>query len=217
MSVAFLATLLADTTGDDPSSPPRAFGGRDETPRVEEVAADRALVRRLTQGDEAAFRDIVAEYFGRLSRFAYSLVGARDIADDIAQDVLARIWERRVTWHPEHSIEAYLYGAVRNAALNELRRTNVRNRKTAALTEAIEHDTQRPDVIDRLSIETMSRALRAEIDRLPERRRTALRLRYEEGLMYPTIAATLGISVKSAEQLVALTIQTLRKALRHLR
>jgi RNA polymerase sigma factor (sigma-70 family) len=56
-------------------------------------------------------------------------------------------------------------------------------------------------------------ALRAAIARLPERRRTAIRLRYEEGMTCAAIGSVLAMSTKSAEQLVALSVRALRKML----
>jgi RNA polymerase sigma-70 factor (ECF subfamily) len=216
MSAALLAVLSAPFDGGSAS-------GADDLEIVRRLEAEarlaeQALVARLRDSDESACRELVETYFPRLARFAFGIVGAQDVADDIAQDVLAQVWEQRTTWTLEHSLKAYLFGATRNRALNELKRRHVRERKSGAVAESLAYRAgQIPDVVDQMSTDAMVGALRAAVAELPERRRTALRLRYEEGLTYPAISTILGVSVKSAEQLVALTVQSLRTTLRRFR
>jgi len=174
---------------------------------------DHALAARIRAGDEHAFRALMHAYFGRLARFTYSIVGTRDLADDIAQDVLASVWEQREDWHPERSIKTYLFSAARYRALNELRHRAVRAKSAPLIEVAMTERSDTPDVHEQLTVDVAVARLRVAVAQLSERRQTALRLRYEEGLTYPAIAAILGVSVKSAEQLVALSIQTLRTAL----
>jgi RNA polymerase sigma-70 factor (ECF subfamily) len=204
MSVALLQTLLA--------APSERGEGHAFSPTHDEDA-ERALVARLRAGEEQAFRELMQTYFVRLARFVEGIVRARDIADDIAQDVLASVWEQRAQWAPTRSIKTYLFGAARNRALNELRHHSVRARHAAAIEAAIMDDAEPIDIHDRLSLPAAVARLRSALARLPEHRRTALRLRYDEGLTYPAIAGILGMSVKSAEQLVALTVRALRKQL----
>ena len=48
---------------------------------------------------------------------------APDIAEEIVQEVLWYVWEHRATWDVHSGIRAYLFGAARNRALNELQRS----------------------------------------------------------------------------------------------
>jgi RNA polymerase sigma-70 factor (ECF subfamily) len=213
MSAALLSVLFS-TSSDD------SAGSRSDTPHTDADtrAADTELLARLRSGEESAYRDLITRYNERLSRFAFGIVRARDVAADIAHDVLLRVWERRESWEPEHSLKSYLFGAARNRALDELKHRGVHARAESAIVETVTHRaTSTPDVVDQLSFDAMAAALRSAIAGLPERRRTALKLRYEEGMTYPAIADVLGVSVKSAEQLVALTVQELRKTLRRFR
>jgi len=217
MSAALLSALAADIfNGSDRTSP--AQRAVQEQRAADARAMEQTLVARVRAGDEAAFRALMQEYFPRIARFAMGIVGARDVADDIAQDVLASVWAQHTTWAPAHSIKAYLFGSARNRALNELKRRRVRASAAPVITEALEyHAASAPSAVDDVVIGEMIVALRRLVAHLPERRRTAIRLRYEEGLTYPAIAEILSVSVKSAEQLVALTVQSLRKGLRRFR
>lgn len=176
--------------------------------------AERALVDRVRSGDELAFRELMDTYFNRVARFTYGIVKSREVAQDIAQDVLANVWHARKDWSPRYSIKSYLFGAARNRALNELKHLSVKEVHEGEIELEITTNATGTDIHDRLTLERAVRALRIAVSHLPERRQTALRLRYEEGMTYPAIAATLGISVKSAEQLVALTVKALRKELK---
>jgi RNA polymerase sigma-70 factor (family 1) len=212
MSGALLSIVFASGSGDDGSSAPH------ERYDASAQTTDRTLLARLRAGDASAYRELVASYNERLVRFAYGIVRSREVADDIAHDVLLGVWERRDVWEPEHSLKAYLFKATRHRALDILKHRGVHARAANTIAESITHHAESaPDVLDRLSFDAMAAALRTAIAELPEHRRTALKLRYEEGLTYPSIASVLGVSVKSAEQLVALTVQALRKTLRRFR
>jgi RNA polymerase sigma-70 factor (ECF subfamily) len=174
---------------------------------------DRAIITRIQRADLSAFDELVDRYYDRVARFIYGLIGERDVAEDLAQDIFLRVWTLGTQWAPRGSVAAYLYRAARNRALNVVDRQRVRVRAEQILKE---DGVVPPPDADLLMIERVA-ALRVAFANLSERRRTALRLRYEEGLTYPAIASVLSMSTKSAEQLVALSIQTLRKALAMLR
>lgn len=106
-------------------------------------------------------------------------------AEDIAQDALLRAWRRRSTLRESGSRKQWLATIVRNEAFRQ-------------------HARRRPDPVDTTETEigvdddrvqsTVERAdIHAALDRLDERDRQLVRLRYEEDLTQATIARRLGI------------------------
>ena len=61
-------------------------------------------------------------YTERLAAYAYSIVTSRETAEEIVQDVFLAIWQRREQWLVRGTLKQYLYGSVRNGALNALKR-----------------------------------------------------------------------------------------------
>jgi len=159
-----------------------------------------------------ALSAILDAYFDRLVRFAYGLVGSADLAEDIVQDTLVRVWETRHTVRTDTSFRSFLFTAVRRRALNALKHAAVEGRYVADV-RAGTREPARPielSIEETLDAVTVGRAIRAAIAQLPERRQTAIRLRYEEELPFAAVAEIMGISEKAAKDLVARTIREIR-------
>ncbi len=198
----------------------RSFSGqtslsRDFTRQRDQAAldAERSLVQRIREGDPNAFRTLMEQHFPHATRLANTFVHEQDAAEDIAQDVFTRIWDRREHWEPRVSVRAYILGAVRHAALNVIRHRDVETRYVAL--EIVGDGIDSP-VGDRLDRVAQLVALHAAILDLPERRRVVLTLRFEMELSYPEVGSALGISANAAKELVIRTVESLRVRLRDL-
>jgi RNA polymerase sigma-70 factor (ECF subfamily) len=192
-------------------------------------APERALdvregewIEGIRRGDVSAFEAMVRAYGPRLARFAVGLLGSREDAEDIAQDVLWRVWEGRGAWRPTVSLRAYLFTAVRNRALNLLQRDRIRARYYQEATQqAAAHDSELytiPSPAAVLEEEeeriALAAALRQAFAGLTERQQSAVRLRYEHGLTFPEVAAALAVSLSAAEKIVARALRALRAGMR---
>ena len=94
-------------------------------------APERDWVARIRGGDAPAFEALFHAYHAPLCAFANRLVGVRDLAEEIVQEVFLYIWERRETWDVRSSVKSYLFTAVRNAAMSYLRHERVVRQRTA--------------------------------------------------------------------------------------
>jgi RNA polymerase sigma-70 factor (ECF subfamily) len=178
-------------------------------------------IEGIRRGDVAAFEAMVRAYGPRLARFAIGLLGSREDAEDITQDVLWRVWDGRGAWRPPVSLRAYLFTAVRNRALNLLQRSRIRARYQAAMHHMAQHDAELyairspaatlDEEEERVAV---TAALRRAFAGLTERQQSAVRLRYEHGLTLPEVAAALAVSLSAAEKIVARAIRALRAGMR---
>ena len=178
------------------------------------MSTDAKLVLQLRAGDSRALTALVEDHFGALVRFAYYLLGSRDWAQDVVQDVFVRIWEHPETFAPTRSLKQYLYAAVRNHALNEQKYEAVRMRHQEATRAAAEAD---PSLIGTPSQENAilhDATIQVALRQLSDRRQQAVRLRIEEQLTHAEIGQILGISTVAAERLVLRALEDLRKILR---
>jgi RNA polymerase sigma-70 factor (ECF subfamily) len=178
---------------------------------------DGEWIEGIGRGDAGAFEAMVRAYGPQLARFAGGLLGSREDAEDIAQDVLWRVWEGRGAWRPTVSLRAYLFTAVRNRALNLLQRDRIRARYQVATQQMAQYDAELQEVAspaDVLNAEEDRLALVAALRRafagLTERQQSAVRLRYEHGLTFPEVAAALAVSLSAAEKIVARAIRAMR-------
>jgi RNA polymerase sigma-70 factor (ECF subfamily) len=118
-------------------------------------------------------------------RFAYRYAKSPAEAEDIAHDALLRAWRRRSTLRDAGSRKQWLAAIVRNEAFREF----ARNRPDPVDTLEAQHGED-----DERVLATVERAdLHAAMDRLNERDRQLVRLRYDEDLTQTAIAHRLGI------------------------
>jgi RNA polymerase sigma-70 factor (ECF subfamily) len=219
MSLPLLAAIFSGRDADGPNraherTHERVHGSAlGETASERTIpAADRAFLEQIRAGDVRAYEDLFRAYFSPLSDFCESIVGTSDAAEEIVQDVLWSLWERRVTLEVHESIRAYLFSAVRYRALNDLR--NRRHRATLLEREAGAFDTAEWSIADRTTeIADLVAHLRRAVAALPAGRRHVLSLRWDHGLSYAEIATVLGSSVKAVENQLNRTLNQLRREL----
>jgi len=147
-------------------------------------------------------------YYRMLCAFAMPYVKDAERAEDLVQDLFFRLWLDREKLTVNTSVKAYLFTAVRNRCLNEVK---VQGRVRSLVEER--DDVQEED--GRSEDEHTERIARvqAAIEALPEERRRVFKLSRYEGLKYHEIAERLGISVKTVENQMGKALKTLREDL----
>ena len=73
-------------------------------------------------GDERALETLFQSHYASLCEFAVRYVREEALAEEIVQDLFADLWARRAEWRVRGPVRAYLFGAVRNRALNVRKR-----------------------------------------------------------------------------------------------
>lgn len=149
--------------------------------RIVEV---RRLDQRVSRGDPSDAWDW-DEVHRICLNFAFRIAKNRTVAEDIAQDSVVRAWRKRTTLRNSEARKSWLGTIVRNEAMREFAR------KRPAPTDTLE-DWQGSE--DERVVATVERAdLHAALERLNERDRQLVRLRYDEDMTQEAIAGRLGI------------------------
>jgi RNA polymerase sigma-70 factor (sigma-E family) len=154
---------------------------------------------------------IFRQHYAELVRLAVMLVGDRPTAEDIVQDVFARLHVRRHRPGPSGDHLAYVRACVLNGCRTALRRRAVLSRFGGAHLPLPElpHSSAEQEVIQAESRRQVLAALAA----LPPRRREVLVLRYYLGLRETEIAAVLGITPGTVKSTAARGLGALARAL----
>jgi RNA polymerase sigma-70 factor (ECF subfamily) len=174
------------------------------------------LADRVRQGDERAFEQLFRSYYGGLAAFAIRYVGDRSAAEELVQGLFADLWTNRASLDVKTNLRSYLFSAVRNRALNARRRALIERdwgegEDRADVEAMMQWTPDRPDAA--LEHAEATERLRAAVDRLPERCRLVMQLRWRDQLSYAEIAETLGISVKGVENQLSRGLKALRDML----
>ena len=176
---------------------------------------DAEWVAAVRTGDPAAFEALFHAYHAPLCTSAHRYLGARDLAEEIVQEVFLFVWERRETWHVRTSVRSYLFTAVRNAAMSYLRHERVVRQREPEVRE-LHHARPTSPEADALDAE-IAVAVQQAVSRLPARCRLVFTLNREQGLTYAEIAKVLGISPRTVEVQIGRALKSLRRCLAELR
>ena len=155
------------------------------------------------------FRTDILPLKNELYRLALRITLNPAEAEDVVQDTMIKIWNRREQWDEIASIEAFSLTLCRNLALDRNKRAD---NQTAQLDDS--HDPPDRSYASNPEEQTVQRdriaLVRKLIDSLPEKQRSCMQLRDLEGKSYKEIAAVMNIS----EQQVKINIFRARQAIR---
>lgn len=156
-----------------------------------------------------SFQNDVLPLKDMLFRLALRITLNSAEAEDVVQETMLRVWNRREQWDGLDSMEAFCLTICRNLALDRSRRMDNQTLSLEAEadpTDASYHSNPEEQAVQRDRI----RLVRQLINQLPEKQRTVMQLRDIEGKSYKEIAAVLGIS----EEQVKVNIFRARQAIK---
>lgn len=139
--------------------------------------------------ENISFRTTVLPLSDKLYRLALRITMNKAEAEDVVQDTLLKVWERREEWEQINNLEAFAIATCRNRALDIMKRAG---RKTEKLDEMAHFSAQTPH--EQLVANEEISLIRRLMDDLPEVQRTIMLLRDIEGKTYQEIAQTLDIN-----------------------
>ena len=156
-----------------------------------------------------SFQTDVLPLKNELFRLALRITQNRAEAEDVVQETMLKVWNRRDEWSQLESMEAFCLTICRNQALDKLRRMDNQTQSLDATidpTDASHTANPEEQTIQRDRV----RLVQQLIDQLPEKQRSCMQLRDIEGKSYRDIAAVLGIT----EPQVKVNIFRARQAVR---
>lgn len=150
----------------------------------------------------------------RLFRLSLRITLNREEAEDVVQDVMLRLWQRRDELTDVANLETYAMTMARNLALD--RKALSANRSVSLDEELHDHasNADAPDV--RMMHSESAARLNSAIDSLPEKQRTVLQLRDIEGRSYADIAAILSLSESDVKVTLFRARNKLKEQLQHI-
>jgi RNA polymerase sigma-70 factor (sigma-E family) len=152
--------------------------------------------------DDPGFHDYVAARSRSLLRTAYLLTGNRADAEDLVQAALAKTYLAWDRIEDRGALDGYVRRAMVNTHISWWRRRRLEEYPTDVIPDqAIADHSIASDLHD-----TLKRA----VDRLPQRMRTAVLLRYFEDMTEAEIASLLGVSLGTVKSTVSRAVARLR-------
>lgn len=157
-----------------------------------------------------SFRNDVLPLKNELYRLALRITMSREEAEDIVQDTLIKVWDKRSDWGDIGSIKAYSLRICRNLSLDRIKKKENNNDLLDESSFALLASTTSPQ--DKMIEKDRVMLVREIVASLPEKQRSCMQLREFEGKSYKEIAEVLNIS----EEQVKVNIFRARQAVKQL-
>jgi RNA polymerase sigma-70 factor, ECF subfamily len=184
---------------------------------------DVRLMLDVRDGNAAAFEELVLRYQGRLLTVLRHLVGNREQAEDLAQEVFLRVYRARESYQPDAKFSTWLYTIAHHAAANALRS---QSRRPEVTIQARDSGPMGARPLDRMLLASsgqmparqLAKAELREIvgmalESLSERQRMAVLLSKFEDMSYADIGEVMEMSPQAVKSLLSRARENLREVL----
>lgn len=156
------------------------------------------------------FSNIWLPLADRFYRVAFYLLESESDAEDAVQELYLKLWSARRTLEGIQNPAAYGISLLKNICIDRIRKRMVRKAEPLEKVPQLEGDRleNRTDMKDTL------RYLLEEMEKLPDKQRTVLRMRAIDGLEYEDISRRTGLSKVHIRVLVTTARKTLKSKIR---
>jgi RNA polymerase sigma-70 factor (ECF subfamily) len=180
-----------------------------------EPGGDEALMLRYAAGELEAFQRLYDSHRGGLYRYFLRQTN-RAVAEELFQDVWARVIQHRKRYRPEASFKTWLYTLAHNRLVDHWRREG---RRVVDLSELNEDDCEfesadpNPGPQRRVDLRECLEQLLQLVTGLPDLQRQAFLLRHEAGMTLAQIAEAMNTGAETTKSRLRYAMERLRSAI----
>lgn len=131
------------------------------------------------------FNDDVFSLRDKLYRFSLSIVRRNDIAEDVVQEILIKVWEKREEWENWRNMNAMIFTMTKNLSLDKLKS---KNNQLYSIPDNYDTESDSASPAQRVISQDVERIIHRAIGTLNEIQRMVIQLRDIEGYTYQEIA-----------------------------
>ncbi|MFK1735894.1 RNA polymerase sigma-70 factor [Bacteroides fragilis] len=150
--------------------------------------------------------------YPKVKAFAWKLLKSEEDAEDIAQDIFAKLWTNPEIWENQETWNSYIYTMVRNHIYNFLKHKSIRQTYQEQCTKE-ESAISETDIHDQLYAKESELLIKLTIANMPEQRRKIFRMSRTQEKSNQEIADELDISIRTVERHIYLALIDLKKVL----
>jgi RNA polymerase sigma-70 factor (ECF subfamily) len=150
------------------------------------------LLKRIAGDDRKAFTLLYSLHLHDLYRYVYLFTKSNERSEEIVQAVFVKIWEHRDALVNVMNFKSYVYRSARNLLLDEVRRSQVKQKVLCALLPSNETSSEHSD--SKIICEQYYQIAQDAISLLPKKRKLIVELRTRDELSLDEIAERLSIS-----------------------
>ena len=157
-----------------------------------------------------SFQSDILPLKNELYRMALRITMNAADAEDVVQETMMKVWNRRDQWNQIDSIEAFCLTICRNLSLDKVRRMDNQTQSLHAAYDPKDHGVASNPEEQAIQSDRI-RLVRQMISQLPEKQRSCMQLRDMEGKSYKDIATILNITEEQVKVNIFRARQTIRE------
>jgi RNA polymerase sigma-70 factor (ECF subfamily) len=169
-------------------------------------------LKRLRDGDLAAFQWVYEQHHKQVYFFCYKMVGNKEDAEELTEDVFLKLWKRQQIIDPNIPISGLLFKMTKDYAWNHIKKQQ--RIKEHEITLNSSSSLKSPSAFADFVLKDYFNIADKAIEKLPEKRQKVFKLHYKEGLENKEIAQQLNISEATVRVHLHKAIQFLRNYLK---
>ncbi len=182
------------------------------------TAGDDHLMAAVSAGDGLPFETLYERYWEELYGFIFARCHDRHLAEDLAQQVMLRVFRASSTYRPKGQFRSWLFSIARNILIDNSRRqscnplaNSVRCTATDCVFSSLEADSDSPwESLDQQEFRT---AVEELVDDLPDEQRQVFELYHFEELSLPEIAEIMHANKSTTKSRLRLANERIREGL----
>lgn len=167
---------------------------------------------QLQKGNQQALLALYDRHYVGLLNYGIRLTGNRELTRDCITQILLRLWDNRAKLPPVENVRSYLLTCLRRELIGELKGETARMNRNLLVQRTLS-DAELPYeeyLIESQTNQVLREKLVKAFEKLTEREKELLRLRFFEDLDYDEIAAQCSITKRTAYNIIHTAIKTLK-------
>lgn len=185
------------------------------------MTEDDQIMVRIQEGETRAFRELMDRHQGPLIGFFFRNTRDAQMAEDLAQETLLRVYDQSWDYLPQGKFRGWMYRIGRNLLID-----NVRKQSHDALIKAVKghHEDEQADAMARLAGEVLPPEVHAGhreladlvdelLEKIPEEQRLTFTLHHYAGLSLPEVAEAMETSLPTTKSRLRLAREKLQDKL----
>ena len=164
----------------------------------------KSLCEPMNTSHSISFKNLFQELYPDMVKIALFYVHDLDVAEDITQEIFAKLWEKRKKLDSIENTKGYLSYAIKNRCLNYLEHQHVVNKYQQEYLQTLTEDDSTEEFIQKVSI---------SLNKLPPKRRKIVEMSIVDSKSYQEIATEEEISINTVKDHIKKAYAFLRKDL----
>ena len=173
---------------------------------------EQIIWNQVCNADAKAYNALYEKYWEELFQYAYKIVGNRQDAEELVQDLFVHIWNKRITLPPVQSVKAYLFTAMKHRVLNRLSKRKI----TILDIDTVEETYNEDSPLEQLEYKESERALATRIHALPGKMKEVFTMHRINNLSITEIAEQTNTSPQTIRNQLNSAYKKLRLSLKAL-